>query len=331
MAYGEKALPYLVRQFQLQEESRVILGSKVANAELADLQDLHKYNEQRPEELKKGVKPWLGYHVLRIMLGDLDDLLAAAIGDDPRPFSWIDWWEQNKARYVFETREPVKIDTAYKFHSFPHISTTRDGNFLTIDACSATYRQIIERAAAEMGVRVFIGEHPYLQVITNVRMRSVTFDEFAHLIGLTVSVAPFPYNVEDGIYRFGGDKPQEPRTICNKDWGIKMGKTVFNEGDKIPVTVIPRWGGEIIDPKNPGFKTAGSFRVTDNDLKVIVDYSSLSVIVPPEKMIKTGNAGEILLDVSDYCKLPSGEYNIRFKYLDKETPSMPIEVYRPRE
>ena len=44
-------------------------------------------------------------------------------------------------------------------------------------------------------------------------------------------------------------------------------------------------------------------------------------------MLKLSDVDEIVLDLSDYRKLAPGEYNIRFKYINYETPSMPIEIY----
>jgi hypothetical protein len=198
---------------------------------------------------------------------------------------------------------------------------------LDIEACHVTIRQIIERAAAEMGARVFIGDHPDMGIITNVRMRGVTFEEFAGLIGYTVSVGPMPLRVDENGYHFGGDAEPEPRVLFD-GWGIKMHKTVFSEGDPIPVTVIVRGIDEVVDPSDAAFKDYGSFRVTDNEGETILAYLPQTKTPPAKDVLKPAHDGmEIVVDLSDYSKLPPGEYNVQFRYLTKETPTAAIEVY----
>jgi len=213
----------------------------------------------------------------------------------------------------------------------PQIRTTVKNGLLDIYAVSATYHQIIERAAAEMNIDVFIGEQEYINLLTTVRKRAVTFEEFLYIIGRTVFVGGFDYHKTEKGYWVGGKNPAKPRAILD-GWGIMMERTVFSVGDEIPVTIITRLPGlvTIIDPADPTFVCYGSFRVTTNDGKIVKDYnpvtkSRLDFTVPHIGIKKDCYPIQVLLN--KFCTLPAGEYNIRFRYLEHETPSIAIEIY----
>ncbi len=192
----------------------------------------------------------------------------------------------------------------------------------------ATYRQIIERAAAELGIDIFIGEQRKIDVIGTVRMKSITFEEFAYLIGRTVYVRGFEYYKTGKKYHFGGKNRAKPRAILN-GWGIMMDKTVFEEGESIPITIITRRKGDLVNPLDPLFFNYGSFKITKNDGTIIKDYSIQKETKPTMKMLKRKkDLTQIELDLSNYCILSPGEYNIKFKYLSNETPSIAIEIYK---
>lgn len=327
LEYGSKLLPYLISEYQIEEESRVRVGSKLAERDLSDPEDLIRYQTERAEKIRSSQKMLFNWHILNLLLADI--AINEKIWDkapsirDPQLFSWIEWWEKNKDNYDFKTKKPIKIDTTYKLHNHTHISTEKQDDFLYLEACNVPYNMIIERAAAEMGQKVFIGEHSYIYVIANVRMRGVTFEEFADLIGTTVSVSKFPYYWDGDVCHFGGEKEAKPRTIYD-DWGIVLGNTIFHEGDKMPITIVAR-GMDTSDRLYPSF---GSFKIMTNDGKIVQGYTIIrndrsSVEVPDLKEHEI----EITLDLSDFVSLPAGEYNIRFRYLKKETPILPIEIY----
>jgi hypothetical protein len=335
IAYDAKLLPYLIRQFQIEEESRVFLGSSLIDEEIVIPYDLYLYQQDRAGKLREGVKPWFDYHAAHLLASrtTIGSELYKGLGRRSylARFSWIDWWENHRDEFESKTKNPVEIDTTHKFFSHPHISTERHGNMLDIEACHMTIRRIIERAAAEMGVKAFLGEYRDMGTITKVRMRGVTFEEFAGLIGYTVSVSPIPLRIDEDLYHFGGDAESEPRALLD-GWGIKMWKTAFSEGNPIPVTLITRGTNPIVDPSEPAFKDYGSFRVTNNDGEIVLDYRPHRKTPPAEDALKPAHdTMEIVVDLADYCKLPPGEYNVSFRYLTKETPTAAIEVYKREE
>jgi hypothetical protein len=118
-----------------------------------------------------------------------------------------------------------------------------------------------------------------------------------------------------------------------KDAGVKTPKEVaaWNEarrvrvaGDTIPVTVIPQGEMPTVDPADAAFKGVGSFRVTTNDGRVVVDYRK-PTRDEPRKPPEPRRSLELSLDA--FCELPAGEYNVSFRYGDRETPTVAIEIY----
>jgi|GEM_PF-5458125 len=327
LKYDYKLIPYLIRQNQIEKESRVIVGSSLADRHIADLEDLQNYQRQRSARLIDGVKPWFKYPEL-----PLDQIVNNVewykVRRNPRTrFSWLEWWDDNKDRFIFKTDKPITIETEYKYYNHPHISTQVNGGLLDIEAVSATYRHIIERAAAELGVNVFIGEQQYIRHLTTVRMRGVTFEEFTYLIGRTVYVRGFEDHKDGDKYHFGDETEAEPREILD-GWGIMMDKTVFREGDDIPVTIITRDTGDLVYPIDPELFGDGNFKITTNDGNIIKDYGNLNKIKPAKRQkIKSTRMTRVELNLNEYCQLKPGEYNVRFKYLSNETPSVAIEIY----
>jgi hypothetical protein len=328
--HDAKLLPYLIRQRQLEEEGRVLVGSALADRKITGLDDLERFQKERATRLTSGVTPWLHWPGLW-MLDDTSAGIAITkeLGPDSgrKGHSWIQWWADNQHRYEFRTKKPITISTQYAFSSRPHVSTEATGNLLTIEAVSATYQQIIERAAAELGVDVFIGEQQYMDILTMVRMRAVTFDEFAYLIGHTASVNRFHYERTAGGYHFGGPAKAKPRIIMS-GWGIAMEQTVFAQGQDIPVIVVARGLGEMVDPSDPAFPSYGSFRITDNAGNVVKDYLPQTKEAPTVPLLQKMSDGTRLnVVVVGGGLLKPGEYNATFRYLDSETPSIAFEVY----
>lgn len=239
----------------------------------------------------------------------------------------MEWWEDNKHQFVFDTEHPVTIDTTHNYSERPHVSTQTTGNLLILEAVHATNRQIVERAAAELGVEVFIGEQSYMDILTTVRMRGVTFEEFAYLIGRNACVRGFEYRKTGAGYHFGGKTKAKPWTIMN-GWGIAMERTVFSLGEDIPIIIVTRGVGEMIDPSDPVFSSYGSFKITDNAGNVIKNYllqAKERATVPLFQKENECTRIDLILDGGRLLK--PGEYNITFKYLENETPSIAFEVY----
>jgi hypothetical protein len=335
LVYDAKLIPYLIRQRQIESESRVIVGSALAARKIKSVEDLYTYQSERGAKLRQGIQPWINYPG-GFILGKttIGTTFYKSLGPYPfdKRFSWLEWWEQNKNRFEFKTNNPIVINTEYKYYNHPHISTEIVNGLLNIEAVNAPYHQIIERAAAEMGVDIFIGEQEYIDVLTAVRMRGVTFEEFAYLVGKHVSVNPFKYQKIGDKYYFGSNIPAKPRRIIN-GWGIKMDKTVFSEGDPIPVTIITRYLSKFVSPEDPAFSDYGSFKITTNDDKVIKDYNKVFWKPhQPGKFIELPkDCAEVDIVLNKDIQLKPGEYNIRFKYLTHETPSIAIEIYNKKK
>jgi hypothetical protein len=346
MSYDTKLVPYLIRQIQINDEAKVFVGSVLATREIKDPEDLHVFNTERAGKLREGIFPWFGKFDGAI--GDgfpnwtlLYILSQTTIGKQESPgfmsmtyrfktrFSWTDWWKNNKQRFDFQTDNPFVIDTGSIFFDFPHISTEKRNDLLTIDAVHATYRQIIERVAAEAGIEVFIGENEEIGVLTSIRMRAVTFEEFTHHLGYDnwSFRAGHGFRKIGNKFHFGGEEEAKPRKIF---WGqgIMMRKTVFHEGDSMPVTIIARNTKSVTIPLEPDSLLYGSFKITSNDGMIVKD------ITRNEKLTQYLNVVEIKkdsiefeLDISKYYMLSPGEYNVSFIYHEQETPTISIEVY----
>jgi hypothetical protein len=331
--YDAKIIPYIIRQGQIEQESRVLVGSALAQREIKNLQDLNSYQKERKIKLRNGISPcveWPGVFILPGASISASKLIELNTQKNWDRFSWIEWWEKNHDRFEFKTDRPVFINTKHKYYSHPHVSTEVVDGLLYIEAVSATYRQMIERVAAEMGIDVFIGEQlEYMRIISTVRMRAVTFEEFAYLIGRTVYVEGFKYRKIGNKYHFGGKTPSKPRRIMD-GWGIMMNKTVFHESDPIPVTIITRGTGVLINPSDTVFVDYGSFKITTNDGRIIKDYNNVQNRRKATKkpLYREKDCTEIDLLLNKYIALKPGEYNLNFRYLSNETPSIAIEVYK---
>ncbi len=326
--YDWKLVPYQIRKIQIENELRVIIGSALANRAIESLEDLYNYQGEKLPGLSEEIAMRFPGRLLYQTTVGKEVCQKLGRKPDRAGFSWIEWWGENKDRFKFKTKKRFKIGTQYKYFNHPHVSTVQHGGLLHLEAVNATYRQIIERAAAELGVNVFIGEQIDIDVICTVRMRSVTFEEFAYLIGRTVHVGGFKYYKDGNKYHFGSEVEAKPREILD-GWGIMMNRTVFYEGDTIPVTVITRGTGELVDPLDRVFYDYGSFKITTNNGTIIRDYNIQRKTKPTLELInREKDCTKIDLNLSNYCQLPPGEYNVRLKYLSHETPSIAIEIYR---
>ena len=107
-----------------------------------------------------------------------------------------------------------------------------------------------------------------------------------------------------------------------------MERTVFHEGDDIPVVIITRGTDGIVDPHDPVFPAYGSFKVTTNAGEVVHDYREHTSPQPTRPLLQRDRDGAAIdLNLRTYCDLPPGEYNVQFRYGRDETPPIAIEVY----
>ncbi|MBL7152167.1 MAG: hypothetical protein ISS79_00500 [Phycisphaerae bacterium] len=329
LEYGPKAAPYLIEQLARQRAAEAYLGAALIDDPKAKtLEQVYEYNRRRKTQMHDStLAPW-------ILTGALGELVIAppteiqSGGRRLKGFDWLDWWQRRKKKFVFPPdRRPV-ISVAHERRPWmSHISTTVKNGLLDICAVSATYRQMIERAAAEMGIETFIGEHRYMDIIGTVWMKSVTYEEFLYMVGRDVYILGFEYRKTENGYWVGGEKRAKPRAILS-GWGIKMARTVFGAGEDIPVTIITRGMPEPADAHKAVFERCGSFRVTRNDGSVVKEYDSIedSCSTAPTAN-RLGAMREVKLLLNQFCELGVGEYNIRFRYQGQQTPTMAIEVY----
>jgi len=217
LGYGWKAVPYVIEQAAQIEAVDAYIGSAlIRDANVKTPEEVFEYNRRRKS---KSTDALLFPFILEITLRELT---SSKIKPKSRidhgynsVFAWIEWWQQHKTKFNFQTKEPVVIHPAQDEHSLvPQIRTAIKDGLLDIYAVHATYQQIIERAAAKMNIDVFIGEHEYLDVITTMRMKSVTFEEFLHIAGRNVSMRGFKYRKTDKGYLI--DEQNSGRTTKNK-------------------------------------------------------------------------------------------------------------------
>jgi hypothetical protein len=111
-------------------------------------------------------------------------------------------------------------------------------------------------------------------------------------------------------------------------WGIKMYRTVFSAGEEIPVIIISYQTKTLVDPADPVFPDYGSFQVTRNDGSIVIDHRPVIGNAPELPLIEVqGHRHHLDLTLNRYADLSPGEYNLRFRYLDQVTPTIPIEIY----
>jgi len=324
LKYGRKAVPYLIRQLASQAAVEPYVGAALINdPRIKTLEQVYKYNQRRKSDVHDStLAGWL-------LTGTLAELIPPDVSKErsksrrPKAIDWLDWWRRNEGGFLFARGVSAGVVLPRdKRPLTPHVSTTVKNGLLDICAVSATYRQMIERAAAEMGIETFIGEQRYIDVIGTVWMKSVTYDEFLYMVGRDVCINGFDYRKTPNAYGVGGEKPAKPRPIF-RGWGIEMATTVFEVGDDIPVTVITRGKHTVLDPSDPSFANDACFHVTTNDARILNDCHPTAAYRPTA----TDAMHRIELLLNRFWHPIPGEYNISFCYQGYRTPVVPIEVY----
>lgn len=329
LEYGPKAAPYLIAQLARQYNTEPYIGAALINdPKITTAEQVSRYNERRKTDLhKQTLAHW-------ILTGTLSEIIAPEQQTKKRnaariePIDWMNWWQRNERKFLLERGvSPAVVTPTYERPVISHISTSVKKGLLDICAVSATYRQMIERAAAEMGLETFIGEHTCIDIIGTVWMKSVTYEEFLYMVGRSVYINGFDYRKTQNGYWLGGEKRAQPRAIL-KGWGLKIPRTVFELGEDIPVTVITRGIPDPAAVTKDVYSRCGGFRITKNDATVVKEYDSIDnscSTAPPAD--RTGALHEVELLLNQFCKLGVGEYNIRYRYRDFETPTIAIEIY----
>jgi len=170
-------------------------------------------------------------------------------------YQWLHWWEANKDRYALTFKDSERFDVGDldEGKNWPHLSCKMTNGLLNVRAVHATFKNIVENAAAEAGVDVVVGDNgeksSYIggltNIITAINYKEMTFDEFAFAITEQIQFG-FPWRKGGDIYYFGTGDPAPGRwmmglrfedLICE----IKMDKTVFKIGERMPVGISLRY------------------------------------------------------------------------------------------
>jgi hypothetical protein len=201
---GWKAVPYLIEQVALREAVDAYIGSAlIDDPEVDTPKEVYDYNlaRQRAVDAKT-----LGPHVLASLLDELPCGNGTSSLDTPGPsggynrvYAWLDWWQDNKGGFAFQTKQPPVIGPSKDKHSLvPQINVTYDENNLpTLYAVHSTIEDLVERGAAAMRVSIVVpephGRQPSspMSGITTIRMKSVTVDEFVYRIGRMIWGIPY--------------------------------------------------------------------------------------------------------------------------------------------
>jgi hypothetical protein len=210
LKHGWKAVPYLIEQVARKEAVDAYVGAALIPKRRAKtVEEVYEYNRSRRQKVEEETLPGFALDVV---------LHQLPCGRDPHPFQrpgivgyhynesfkWTNWWQANQHRFEFKTKRPPVIPPPKDRHSsIAQIEVGARDGLLDIYAVSATYQQIIERATREMGIEVEIGEQRYIDVITTIRMKSVTFEEFLHMLGRNVYIKGFDYRKIRGGYHVG--------------------------------------------------------------------------------------------------------------------------------
>ncbi len=332
LEFGAKALPYLLEHVARHLEANAYLGAaRIDDPKVRTVEEVYDYNHDPSNETMtkwNTLSPWL-LTILMEELVPVDKTPRRDRGNGIAPtdcFVWLGWWQENRPRFAFETDPPPTIPAPVATSPGGPTSTRVQDGLLDIRAYHATQRHIIERAAAELGVDVFIGAHRGLDMITGCHMRSVTFEEFLHFLGH----ARITYRKEGARYLIGGREPARPRLYIH-DWGIMMWRTVFYPGDGIYASVLLR---QDVIPTQGSILDEGRF-VIENPKYLGRSRQCRVLPAGPEGAGQAGSvcdpSGDGLgcnLMVDPRCGITPGEYTMHFAWGGEHTPKISIELYQ---
>lgn len=211
LKYGWKAVPYLIEQAARKEAVDALLGSAVIDdKKVTTPEQVFQLNDRRRRHVEETTLP--GF-VLEILLRQLPSGREGpdrprqggiTLHDYRESFKWVAWWQANKHRFRFQTENPPTIGPPKDEHPRRRgvRITVHDGLF-DVCAVSTKYSQTVREAAAANDVKLVIGEQRYLDIITTVRLKSVTFEEFLYLIGRHAVITGFDYRKTPDGYVIG--------------------------------------------------------------------------------------------------------------------------------
>lgn len=205
--YGLKAVPFLIEQVAMIEAADAYLGAAlIEDAGAKTPEEVYGWNRRRKDHARDGtLAPWLLDRVLKDLVpSDMENGPVRGYGGYTEVFRWMHWWDRHRHRFVFEGGDPPAIPLPKSpYPRGPAVVVTAHDGLLDVSAAGVSYRRIIERAAAALRVTATFGQQDYIDVVTSIEMRSVTFDEFMYLLGRSVSMAGFEHGKTDTGYHVG--------------------------------------------------------------------------------------------------------------------------------
>lgn len=250
-----KVIPVVLRDLVRMENSRILYGKAQFEPRPKDNEEWLQRARQAQQEIAAGTLPW--FISVSVLAGTSFGKAARATGFDGTDdiYQWVKWWKENRGLYALTFHDSDRFDVGdlTRGKDWPHMSCRMTDGLLDVRAVSATFKNIIENAAAEAGVKVALGDDgrksSYIggsvNVITSIDYRQMTFDEFAYAIAEQISFG-YPRRKEGDTYYFGTGDPAPGRwmvgnrsndLICD----IKMDRTVFRTGERMPLGISLRY------------------------------------------------------------------------------------------
>jgi len=251
-------------------------------------------------------------------------------------FVWLDWWQRNGARFDLESGVELWIPTVTEPSFEPHIATSVQDGLLDLHAVEATGRHIIQRAAAELGVDVFIGQEHGLSDIRTVRMSGVDFEGF--LSRLIESPNGSSWEKTDAGYRVGEPQSSTPRLYVY-GWGLAMERSVWQEGEPMTALVVVSDLGRRSRAVRSELLAHGRFQLLDNDGEEVHQCPALRSAgrvrcapdIGGQCRPTTRDQHALRFTIHESCVPAAGEYSLRFIWQEHRTPTIPVEVYGNRD
>lgn len=206
MAYGWKAVPYLIEQVALREGVDAYIGSAlIDDPEVDTPKEVYDYNLARRRAVTTKI---MGPHHLAQLLRELPSgnevpsletsNKTISAGHYTNVYAWLTWWQESKHRFTFRTKRPPVIAPPKDRHTLvPQITASYKNKLLTLYSVRSSMKEIIKRCAAEMEVNIVVPEPPGRQPVhpmssrTTIRMKSVTTEEFLYRVGRMIWGIPY--------------------------------------------------------------------------------------------------------------------------------------------
>jgi hypothetical protein len=256
LVLDNKITPILIMDLVRSENAQIKYGKNHFSPYPKDDAQWLRLAEQEQQEIRSSTIP--RFICLKILAGTTFGKANHRTGLDgiEETYSWLEWWKENNNLYDLRLKDSEKYESDLdEGKRWPFLSCKTNHGLLDVRAVRSTFKNIIENAAAEAGVKVVVGDDgnktSYIGGLTNVIMavnyRQMTFDEFARAITEQLRLG-FPWKKEGDTYYFGGGDPAPGRWMMADKFDdlvceIKMDRTVFNIGESMRLGISLRYVG----------------------------------------------------------------------------------------